>query len=101
MTEEPKKASTEISDKPPFAESELQLYFNGFALAVSAGDVAITLFRQGKPIATLNASFTVAKTLASALAQGIQSLEKETKHTIMTIPEVHQSISKATNEKPT
>ena len=52
-----------------------QIYFNGFATALGSGDVVIVLERNGKPVATLNASFTEAKTLVQKIGELIASLE--------------------------
>jgi hypothetical protein len=70
-------------------ESDKSLYFNGFAIAVGMGDIPITLMRNGAPIMTLNCSYTVAKTLANALAEGITRLEKAADHEIMTVQQIH------------
>ena len=75
--------------------SDQVLYFNGFSMGVGAGDVIITLLRQSKPVVTLNASYTVAKTLGKALSDTIQTFEKQTNHVIMTVKEVHEHIERA------
>lgn len=60
-----------------------QLYFNGFVNATSNGDVLIILIRNGKPIAALNASYTIAKTLGSKMTELIDGFEKQTGHLLM------------------
>ena len=84
----------------PILPEEKSLYFNGFAIALTGGDVALTLVRNGVPIQTLNASFTVAKTFGAAIVASIQKLEEVTNHTIMTVQDVTASTSKigVTNE---
>jgi hypothetical protein len=64
------------------------LYFNGFAIAIGAGDVVCTLLRNGTPVLTVNASYTVAKTLAEGLADTIRQLEEKTGQKIMTVNKV-------------
>lgn len=59
-------------------------YFNGFSMAVGAGDVVIALQLNGKPTLVLNTSYTVAKTLGEALTTIISQLEQKTGTKIMT-----------------
>ena len=75
------------------------IYFNGYSFAVGAGDVVITLMLQGKPIATLNASYTVCKTLALALNNSMSEFEKLTNHKIMTVDDVKGFIEKSKGQK--
>ncbi len=91
-------------DKTPIEKEEIALdldatYFNGFSLATGIGDIIITLFRNGKPIRTLNTSYTVAKTLSLKLSQSIQKLEKETGNEIMTTDYVMDKLIKKTRDK--
>ncbi len=71
------RAAVENPDLP-------HLYFNGFSVTISAGDVLIVLRRQDIPIATLNVSYTIAKTFVEKLASGMTTLEEKTGKTIMT-----------------
>ena len=68
----------------PVLPEERSLYFNGFAIGVTGGDIVLTLVRN----VTLNASFTVAKTFGEGIVAAIQQLEKITNHQIMTVQEV-------------
>lgn len=104
MADEPaRQKQPGVPDAPQFAPplmgipilpEEKSLYFNGFAIAVGGGDVVLTLLRNGVPLQTLNASFTVAKTLGAAIVGSIQKLEEATNHTIMTIQDVATATSK-------
>lgn len=67
-------------------------YFNGFSVAVGAGDVLISLQHNGKQHLVLNTSYTVAKTLANALTESIGQLEEKTGNKIMTVNEVQQKL---------
>jgi hypothetical protein len=78
----------------PILPEEKSLYFNGFAIAVTGGDIVLTLLRNGVPLQTLNASFTVAKTFGAAIVASIQKLEEVTNHTIMTVQDVTAATSK-------
>jgi hypothetical protein len=93
-------AESEKDESTTFVAAPESDYFNGFSLAVGAGDVAITLLRQSKPLRTLHASYTVAKTLADALSNSIKNLEATTNHTIMTIQEVNSALEKRNDQKP-
>ena len=68
------------------------IYFNGFAVAIALGDVAIPLYRNGTHFATLNASYSIAKSLAKDLSELIVKLEKSTGNYIMTVEEIHKAV---------
>lgn len=74
-----------------------KIYFNSFANTVGPGDVLIVLENSGKPVATLNCSFTVAKTLAAKLNVTLQHLEAATKNKIMTTDEIQGGLSSKNN----
>lgn len=61
-----------------------QLYFNGLVNVMSNGDVMTVLERNGAPIAVLNMSFTMAKSLSVALGQMVAQLEQMSGREIMT-----------------
>jgi hypothetical protein len=88
MAEQPK--SEQITILPP----DQTLYFNGFAIAIGTGDIVCTLFRNGTPVLTLNASYTVAKTFSEGLAETIRTLEEKTGQTIMTVRTVSEATKK-------
>ena len=71
-----------------------KIYFNGFLSAMGAGDVAVALKRGETPVAVLNMSYTVAKTLAEKLRELIGSLETITDHNIMTTDETTAKMSR-------
>lgn len=73
-----------------------QLYFNGLVNAMSNGDVMTVLERNGAPIAVLNMSFTMAKSLSVALGQMVAQLEQMSGREIMTTLD----IEKFAKEKP-
>jgi hypothetical protein len=92
-----------MSDTPqPFADtiqvavqSDIdKLYFNGFALGLSQGDVNIVLIRSGINVAVLNCSYTVAKTLAQKLAGVVQTLENKTGTSILTTEQIAKALEK-------
>lgn len=66
------------------------LYANGFAISVTSSDVTMVLEQNGRAIATVNMSYTVAKTLSMKLGGGIGSLEEATKRSMLTTDEVEK-----------
>ena len=70
------------------------VYANNFRSALTTSDVFLILMRDGRPKATLNLSYTVAKSLAKSLSDTIEVLEKATGHSIMTIVDVDAGMSK-------
>lgn len=96
-TEAIKKLEKEF-DKA-LGDPEIQkIYANGFSNAMGIGDIVILLKNSGKPIAVLNLSYTVAKTLALKLGALISQLEDATGNTIMTTDDIKKSLSKGGNE---
>ena len=74
------------------------LYANGFISALGNGDTLLILQQSGRPIATLNLSFTMAKTLVNKLGQIIKELEKDSGNTIMTTTDMDKIMAK--RQKP-
>lgn len=70
------------------SESLPNIYFNGFITSIGSGDILVILKRHNKPVAVLNTSYTVAKTLATKLGGAIENLEKKTGTIIMTTEDV-------------
>ncbi len=78
-----------------FKDPEIQkFYANGFVSALGIGDVTILLQNSKNPIAVLNLSYTVAKTLALKLGALISQLEDLTHNTIMTTDDIKKSLLK-------
>jgi len=70
------------------------VYFNSFINTLANGDVAIVLKRNNRPIAVLNASYTVAKSFGLKLTELIQILETKTDHVIMTTDDINAAMQK-------
>lgn len=84
---------TEINadSEPPM---ELQgVYFNGFQLALTNGDVSGIMLLNGQPQVVLNMSYTVAKSLSVGLTELITKLEELTGRDIMTTKEVESGMA--------
>lgn len=71
-----------------------QAYFNGFAPSISNADIGLALLLDNAPTLKLNMSYTTAKSLAVALKDVIETLEKQTKTKIMTAGTVNTSMEK-------
>jgi len=69
--------------------------FNGFVNQIGPGDILIILERNQQPVAVINTSFTVAKTLAQKLGGLIANLEDATGNTIMTTDDIDRKLSEA------
>jgi hypothetical protein len=70
-----------------------KVYFNGFSSSIGTGDILLTLYRNGEPVKVVNASFTVAKTLAQKLQQAIDIVEKKTGREIMITDFIQSKLS--------
>ena len=80
-------------------ESDIpRIYFNGFVGAFSAGDIMFVLERNGQQVGIMNMSYTVAKTLSSALSQLVDQLEQTSGQPIMTTQEVGKLLEKSSGD---
>ncbi len=70
------------------------IYSNGFTIVLGTGDVNIILKRMGENVATLNLSYTLAKTLSEKLGGTIKFLENKTGNAIMTTDDVEKFLTK-------
>ena len=70
-----------------------KLHFNGFVNTMAIGDVLMVLEKNGKPVATLNGSYTVVKSFANSLNNLIENLERKSERKIMTTKEVETYMS--------
>lgn len=67
-----------------------QLYCNGFTNVMSSGDVLTVFDRNGLSVATLNMSFTMAKSLSIALGQIVAKLEQMSGREILTTSDIER-----------
>lgn len=94
----PPESQHQISNVLEIPESCQAVYFNGFSMAIGTGDVLIALQLNGKPNLVLNTSYTMAKTLAESLIDGIKDLEGKTNTTIMTVRDVTTAVNKKVSD---
>lgn len=62
-------------------------------MAQGTADVTIILQLNQQPVAAVNCSFTIAKTLAQILSDGISKLENVTSREIMTVGDIVRSFA--------
>jgi len=72
-----------------------KLYCNGFVNALGSGDITVLLQRNSQPVAMLNLSYTVAKSLATKLGDLVSTMENVTETRILTTDDVNSRISKS------
>jgi len=85
-------------DKALKSSEVLKIYANAFVIATGVGDMII-LFKNGDiPVAILNLSYTLSKTLAIKLGRAISDLERMTGNTIMTTDQIIKAMSKGGEE---
>lgn len=96
---------TEVPDLQVEIENALNnkdlphFYFNGFTNSVGTGDVLIILKRNNKPIAVLNMSYTIAKSLSVKLGETVKALEELTGNTIMTTDDILSKIKEGEHDQ--
>lgn len=74
------------------AQSAPSIYSNSFSIGLGTGDITIALGLGDEPIARLNMSYTLAKTLSIKLMDVIKTLESETGTSIMTTDHINKSL---------
>lgn len=72
-----------------FAQTPL-LYANGFVNGLGLTDAYLVLQANGRSVATVNMSISVAKTLAQSLTAMVDSYERETGQTVRTLGELQE-----------
>lgn len=86
--------SETVSESEHPKASEVQIYFNGFSLALGSGDVIINLQRNGRDVAQLNGSYTVVKSLIEKLTHLIGILERQSGQPIMSVERVAELLKR-------
>jgi hypothetical protein len=61
-----------------------KMYCNGFTVAIGNADILLVLQNNQQPVAVLNMSFTIAKTLVQKLNGLVGMIETKSGNTIMT-----------------
>ncbi|MBC8236015.1 hypothetical protein H8E77_41240 [bacterium] len=85
--------------KRALEEKEIpRIHFNGFISSLGLGDMMVILTQAAEPVAILNMSYTVAKTLAEKLGNSIVTLEQKSGNTIMTIDDIKEIFARDNND---
>ena len=98
MPEESKVERIAVSQLPDI-EGLPEIYANGFNINMGTGDIEIILKRRDEPIAVLQMSYTIAKTLAQGLAILIGELEQRTGNEIMTTQFIKDKLESSTSNE--
>jgi len=80
------------------SEEIIKLYANGFANFFTNSDIGMVFTRNNKPVAVLNISLTLAKTLVEKLGQMIHNFEKNTDIKILTTADIEEKFLKKKQE---
>jgi hypothetical protein len=67
-----------------------KMYANGFQIVMSNSDVSILLIQNNVPVAVVNVSYTIAKTLSEKVGELIGKLEARSKQPIMTTDDINK-----------
>ena len=78
---------------------EKKFYFNGYTFSITATDIIIVIQKDDQPIAYLNTSHTIAKTLVKAMTKLIENFEKDTQHPILTLSEYEERLKNAASAR--
>lgn len=76
----------------------LRLYANGFSLGLTNADAHIILHQFGQPVAILNLSYTLAKTLSLKLGRIVAEWETRTGQQLVTTDKLDLAFSKDASE---
>lgn len=77
----------------------LRLYANGFTLGLTNADTSIVLQLHGRPIAILNVSYTLAKTLSLKLERLVAEWETKTGNKLVTTDDIDKVFGDSAGEK--
>ena len=80
------------------SEEILKIYANGFGCFFTNSDIGMILSRNNKPIAVLNISLTLAKTLVEKLGKMIYDFEKNVDIKILTTTDIEEKFLKKIQE---
>ena len=82
------------------SDSEIpKIYANGFVTGIGNGDSFIMLQLNANPVAVLNLSFTVAKTLALKLGNLIKNVEDKANTVILTTENLSEILAKEDDDE--
>lgn len=91
----PKTDSLNVLTKAVRDPSVNRIYANGFTIGISNADAHIVLSWFGQPLAIVNISYTLAKTLSLKLNKLVEDWEKKTKHPLATTDVIDEAFKDA------
>lgn len=96
MPEEQKPVTTPSGQIVINAQHNLPLvYANGASLALSAGDIQITVAFNGRPVTIVAMPFSVARSIQTAIERALNDFEIKTDSKVMDIGKVSELIQKS------
>ncbi len=97
MDQDAPSSTTETVQQTPAAPGAL--YANAFQVICTNADIALMLQLNGQVLASVNLSFTTAKTLGQMLTEVIEKLESSSNRQIMTTQELDAAIGALRSKK--
>lgn len=98
MPSEPTPAPGRVEDPKEEEQTSLtvdvnvpRIYANGLGFGTTNADVVLVLQTNNVPVAIVNLSYTLAKTLTQKMGEMISDLEERTGHDIMTTDFIDQA----------
>ena len=76
-----------------------EIYANGYTMGFTPSDIIVALERNGRPVATLNFSLSMAKTLSEGLSRSISDLERASERKVMTSAEMQKAVNAVSETK--
>ena len=95
-----RQGTAEAIERAVTSDDVQKLYANGFALGMGNSDVMIVFNRfGGKPVAIVNLSYTLAKTLAQRMGTLVAEFEQTIGQDILTTDRVDEAVKAAKQAK--
>jgi hypothetical protein len=76
------------------------IYANGFALGFTNADTQLVLLLSGRPVAVVNFSYTLAKSISEKLGKLVEEWEKKTGHDLQTTDSIDKAFAVVKPEGP-
>jgi hypothetical protein len=80
--------------------SVAKIYTNGFLLGFTNSDTQLILLLSGSPVAVVNFSYTLAKTMVEKLGKLVEDWEKKTGHPLQTTDSIDKAFGVTRPEGP-
>ena len=90
MGEDQAQPDNKVSSETVVPVGAKLIYAHGFTLGLTNADMNIVLHLFGRPIAVVNISYTLAKTLAIKLTELVAEWERKTGQTLVTTDKIDE-----------